>query len=149
IDHAAVDKHLQYLSKYPGEDATPGILRRKNYIVQRLKEYGLDVVVRTFYPYMADSQAVDVQLEMLTPAQKTLATKEITQAWQEQCDKVSVGFNEGSQAADLVRDVVYVNFGRPADYDYLASIGVDVKNKIVLVRYGGLQRSEVPYQAYL
>jgi len=31
---------------------------------------------------------------------------------------------------------VYANYGRPEDFDALESLGVDVKGKIVLVRYG-------------
>lgn len=149
LDNNNVDNHLRWLTKYPSADGTPGIIRRKDYILEKLTKYGLDVDVQTYYPYMANPQEVEVQLEMLEPVQHTLAVKEIQQPWQENFDKIGVGFNEGTPAADLTREVVYVNFGRGVDYDYLASIGVDVQDKIVLVRYGGMQRSEVPYQAYV
>ena len=36
--------------------------------------------------------------------------------------------------------VVYVNYGRPEDYEALEKLGIDVKGKIVLVRYGSLFR---------
>ena len=36
--------------------------------------------------------------------------------------------------------VVYANFGRPEDFESLEKMGIDVKGKIVLARYGGLFR---------
>ena len=39
-----------------------------------------------------------------------------------------------------VGQVVYVNYGRPEDYVAIEKMGIDVKGKIVLVRYGGLFR---------
>src|SRR5262249_35103423 len=41
-------------------------------------------------------------------------------------------------------DLVYVNYGVPADYDRLAENGVDVKGKIVIARYGGSWRGIKP-----
>ena len=38
---------------------------------------------------------------------------------------------------DVTADVVYVNYGLPADYLALARRGVDVKGKIAIARYGG------------
>lgn len=144
-----VDDNVRYLSKYPGEDATPEIQRRIQYIKEKLHAAGMEVEARTFYPYMADSQKVKVSLEMVSPHRQTLPVKEKKQPWQKEFDKASVGFNEGTPPADLTREVVYVNFGRAVDYDYLADQHISVRNKIVLVRYGGSQRSEVPYQAYV
>ena len=44
--------------------------------------------------------------------------------------------------------VVYVNYGRPEDFAALEKMGIDVKGKIVLVRYGelfrGLEGPECP-----
>jgi N-acetylated-alpha-linked acidic dipeptidase len=39
---------------------------------------------------------------------------------------------------------VYVNFGIPADYETLTKLGIDVKGKIVLARYGGSWRGIKP-----
>ncbi len=36
--------------------------------------------------------------------------------------------------------MVYVNYGRPEDFDALEKMGIDIKDKIVLVRYGELFR---------
>ncbi len=43
-------------------------------------------------------------------------------------------------SGDVTGQVVYANYGRPEDFTALEKLGVDVKGKIVLVRYGELFR---------
>jgi N-acetylated-alpha-linked acidic dipeptidase len=45
-------------------------------------------------------------------------------------------YNAYGASGDVTGPVVYVNFGIPDDYDWLAKHGVDVKGKIVIARYG-------------
>jgi N-acetylated-alpha-linked acidic dipeptidase len=148
-DAARILAHQEYLAKSPAEEGTPGEWRRIQYIKQQLESYGLEADVWTFYPYMADSRKVRVAVEMVAPEKRSLPVKETKQPWHEDYDDVSVGFNEGTPAADITAEAVYANYGRAEDYDVLEQHGVAVKGKIVLVRYGGTQRSEKPYQAYV
>jgi len=48
---------------------------------------------------------------------------------------VGVAYHAYSASGDVTAPVVYANSGNPADYDWLASRGIDVKGKIALVRY--------------
>jgi N-acetylated-alpha-linked acidic dipeptidase len=52
---------------------------------------------------------------------------------------VGLAYHAYSASGDVTAPVVYAGSGNPADYDWLASHGVDVRGKIVLVRYS------VPY----
>jgi N-acetylated-alpha-linked acidic dipeptidase len=54
------------------------------------------------------------------------------------------GYNAYSIDGDVEGELVYVNFGLPADYEELARHGIDVKGKIVLARYGGSWRGIKP-----
>ena len=49
-------------------------------------------------------------------------------------------YNAYSGEGDVTAPLVYVNQGVPADYEVLASHGIDVKGKIVIARYGGSWR---------
>lgn len=49
---------------------------------------------------------------------------------------------------DVTAPLVYVNYGMPDDYQTLARMGVDVKGKIVIARYGGGWRGLKPKLAY-
>ena len=53
-------------------------------------------------------------------------------------------YNAYSIDGDVTGDLVYVNYGIPADYDVLERNGVDVKGKIVIARYGGSWRGIKP-----
>ncbi|HWF00764.1 MAG TPA: transferrin receptor-like dimerization domain-containing protein [Caulobacteraceae bacterium] len=49
---------------------------------------------------------------------------------------------------DVTAPLVYVNYGMPADYEALARMGVEVKGKIVIARYGAGWRGLKPKLAY-
>jgi N-acetylated-alpha-linked acidic dipeptidase len=54
--------------------------------------------------------------------------------------RIVMPFNGSSPSADLTAGVVYANYGRPEDFAELDKLGVSVKGKIVLVRYGSNYR---------
>ncbi len=53
-------------------------------------------------------------------------------------------YNAYSIDGDVTGDLVYVNYGVPADYEELERHGVDVKGKIAIARYGGSWRGIKP-----
>jgi N-acetylated-alpha-linked acidic dipeptidase len=53
-------------------------------------------------------------------------------------------YNAYSIDGDVTGPLVYVNYGRPQDYDVLAEAGIDVKGKIAIARYGGSWRGIKP-----
>jgi N-acetylated-alpha-linked acidic dipeptidase len=53
-------------------------------------------------------------------------------------------YNAYSIDGDVTGDLVYVNYGVPADYEELELRGIDVKGKIVIARYGGSWRGIKP-----
>ena len=78
-------------------------------------------------------------VEMVAPTRAAMAIKEPVLADDPDsgdADSTPV-FNAYSADGDVTGEVVYVNYGMPADYEQLKELGVDVKGKIVLARYGG------------
>jgi N-acetylated-alpha-linked acidic dipeptidase len=61
--------------------------------------------------------------------------------------RVVTAFNGSSPSGDITAEVVYANYGRPEDFKKLDDLGVSVKGKIVLVRYGGNFRGVKVYIA--
>ncbi|HXA16265.1 MAG TPA: transferrin receptor-like dimerization domain-containing protein [Thermoanaerobaculia bacterium] len=53
-------------------------------------------------------------------------------------------YNAYSIDGDVTGDLVYANYGIPADYEILERNGIDVKGKIVITRYGGSWRGIKP-----
>lgn len=135
-----------YLSREPGLVASTGDWRRVNYVVAKLKSYGLQPEVKTYYTYLSSPKSIQVQ--MTAPQQQDLPVKEQKQPWQQDFDKVVVGYNALSPAGEVTAPVVYANYGRPQDYDVLAQNGVSVQGKIVLARYGQNFRGVKTQQAH-
>jgi N-acetylated-alpha-linked acidic dipeptidase len=61
--------------------------------------------------------------------------------------RIAPAFNGSSPAGDVTAEIVYANYGRRADFDRLAQLGVSVKGRIVLVRYGADFRGVKVYLA--
>jgi len=53
-------------------------------------------------------------------------------------------YNAYSADGDVSGKLVFVNYGIPADYDYLERLGVSVSGKIVIAKYGGSWRGIKP-----
>ncbi len=53
-------------------------------------------------------------------------------------------YNAWSADGDVTGDLVFVNYGIPEDYEQLDRLGIDVKGKIVIAKYGGSWRGIKP-----
>jgi N-acetylated-alpha-linked acidic dipeptidase len=127
-----------YLSRKTGLLGTQGDWRRVQYVVRKLRSYGLTPHVETVYPYM--SVPKHISLVMTAPKRHVARTNEKCRAVETDCKDVVVGYNALSPSGDVKGQVVYVNYGTTEDYQVLARKGVSVKGKIVLARYGKVFR---------
>ena len=84
---------------------------------------------------------------MTAPYTRRLSNKERSFPWHRDFDEVVVGYNAYSPSGDVTGEVVYANYGLPEDYAELERLGVDVRGKVVLVRYGGSFRGVKAQQA--
>jgi N-acetylated-alpha-linked acidic dipeptidase len=128
--------YMERMASKPHHAGSPGSKAVADYAVGQLKEWGLDVRVETFQallPY----PTVRV-LEMTAPTRYRASLKEPALA--EDKDTAEAGqlppYNAYSASGDVTAPLIYVNFGNVEDYDYLKAVGVDVKGKIVIARYG-------------
>jgi N-acetylated-alpha-linked acidic dipeptidase len=82
---------------------------------------------------------VNVSVELVQPTNVPLPVVEAPFA----ADKDSASpaafpaFHGYGASGDATAQVVYANYGRPEDFESLEKLGVSVRGKIVLVRYGG------------
>lgn len=86
-------------------------------------------------------------LEMVAPTRFTARLAEPVlpeDSTSGQTDEILPIYNAYSIDGDVTGELVYVNFGVPADYDELERRGVDVKGKIVIARYYGSWRGIKP-----
>ena len=138
IDKTSFKKHLKKLTERPhvvGSEANEEVIR---YIGEVMKLAGLNV---TNYPYdvFLPNKPGTSLIEIVTPSREVLNQKEdiISDDPFTQDPLLWKGWNAFSGSGDVTAEVVYVNYGRKEDFETLKTLGIDVKGKIVLARYGG------------
>lgn len=137
-DPAVCQQHNRTLTVHPTLVGSDWDWWNVQYSMEQLRSYGLQPELKTYYVYMSLPRSI--QVEMVAPTSYTVKTKESPWPWQEYFDDVVVGYNAYSAPGDVTAELVYVNFGRPEDYDQLAQLGVSVEGKIAIARYGKVFR---------
>lgn len=113
-------------------------------ILQQFRSYGWDARIETFQ-VLFPTPAIRV-LEAVYPGNYKAVLKE--PALKEdpstgQPDELPT-YNAWSADGDVTGELVFVNYGLPEDYEYLERLGIDVKGKIVIARYGRSWRGTKP-----
>src|SRR3954453_7818436 len=121
-------------SRRPHLVGTPNQARVIELALARLRSYGLDAHLQPYDVWL--SRPNSIQVSMTKPYLRSATVKEKPMPWSQDFDNVVVGYNAYSPPGDVTAPVVYANYGLPEDYAALDQLGVDVKDKIVLVRHG-------------
>jgi len=131
-------KHLEALTKEPHLAGTAANKRVADYISKTMQDAGLEVE-RPPYDIYLPLNAGKVSLEIVLPYRKPLNIKENIEKEDAFSANPTInhGWNSFSGNGDVMAEVVYVNYGTKEDFEKLASMGISVKGKIVLARYGG------------
>lgn len=134
-DTARARDHMRTLAARPHVAGTPAQVATADHVLRAMASWGLDTMRVAFEVYLPyhDSTVVEVigsRRERLDLTEPALAGDPTTAepAWP--------AMNGYSGAGDVTAPVVYVNYGLPADYAVLDSLGVSVRRKVVLARYG-------------
>lgn len=125
------------LGSEPHVAGTPGDEREVARLAEAFRAMGLEVEEHEFWAYLC--RPVSAVLQVVTPVAVDLVVKEdiLKEDPFTAHPELTPGWNAYSGTGDVTAEVVYANFGTKADFRRLADLGVDVKGKIVLARYGG------------
>jgi len=132
---ARVEQHARDLTREPHVAGTPENDRVARYIFERFKEAGLETEMKTYAVYLGYVKTA--RLEQVEPERKRLANPEsgVPEDKDASDPRAALNWNAYSPSCDLTREVVYVNYARPEDFDALERRGVPVKDRLVLARY--------------
>jgi N-acetylated-alpha-linked acidic dipeptidase len=121
------------------------------YVADKFKAAGLDTQIVEYKAWMNLPQEVSIQATAADGSVlMTGPSREHVDRDPYQDDpRVLPAFSSSSPSADLSADVVYANYGRPEDFKTLEEMHVDVRGKLVLVRYGANFRGVKVYLAQL
>ena len=136
--------YLERMAKVPHHAGSPADAAVAEYALGLFKEFGLEARIENFEALIPYPTARG--LEMVSPVKFRAALKEpvISQDAYTSNPTQLPTYNAYSASGDVTAPLVYVNYGVPEDYDYLAKQGIDVKGKIVIARYGKSWRGTKP-----
>jgi N-acetylated-alpha-linked acidic dipeptidase len=131
-----IRQYHRYFTSTPHPAGTKNDYDVAQYIAEEWKKQGLEDVVIRQYDVLG-TRPVSTSLEMTAPKKYTAVLREqpydvdpdtknpeVSSAW--------IGF---SASGDITAPVVYAHSGNPEDYEVLRQNGIDLKGKIVIVRY--------------
>jgi N-acetylated-alpha-linked acidic dipeptidase len=132
---ASASAHSRELSRETHVAGTPAQARTRDYVIDQMKKWGLETESRTYDIWMPHPTSVQVsrvspQPKELSLAEPPVAGDPTSKLWQYPT------VNGYSGQGDVTADVVYVNYGLIEDYAQLDSMGISVKGKIAIARYG-------------
>jgi N-acetylated-alpha-linked acidic dipeptidase len=133
---AVADTISRTLSHEPHMAGSPQQAATRDYVITRMKSYGLETSVRSYDVYMPYPKAVHVWRTSPDPVELPLVEGPIPGDSTSSAFPQIPVFNGYGAAGDVTGQVVYVNYGLIEDYAHLDSIGVSVAGKVVLARYG-------------
>ncbi|MGI9089475.1 MAG: M28 family peptidase, partial [Gemmatimonadaceae bacterium] len=130
------DSLSRELSREPHMSGTPAQARTRDIFARELRSYGITPEIRTYSIYMP--HPTSVHLYRVSPAATELPLVEgpIAEDTTSFTYPQIPAFNGYGAAGDVTGEVIYVNYGLVEDYKMLDSLGVSVKGKIAVARYG-------------
>ncbi len=134
-DTADARTHSRALSREPHVAGTPAQARTRDYVISRMKSWGLRTSVRSYSVFLP--HATGVRAWRVRPDSQELSLAEPAIPGDPASARPQYPTVNGSSAAgDVTAPVVYVNYGLIEDYARLDSLGVSVDGKIAVARYG-------------
>jgi N-acetylated-alpha-linked acidic dipeptidase len=115
---------------------TPAQARTRDYVVSQMKSWGLETEVRSYRIWMPHPLSTRVWRISPNPTELNLQEGPIPEDTTSVSFPQVMPFNGYGAAGDVRGEVVYVNYGLIEDYAQLDSMGVSVKGKIAIARYG-------------
>jgi N-acetylated-alpha-linked acidic dipeptidase len=135
-DAKSASTYSRDLSREVHIAGTPAQARTRDYVINLMKQWGLQTEVRTYdvwMPHTTIVQAWRVAPDTLVLNLAEGPVPEDTTSWTQHEAVIANGY---SGTGDVTAPVVYVNYGLIEDYAQLDSMGVSVKGKIAIARYG-------------
>ncbi len=145
---ANLREYMQATSTAPHHAGAPGSRKVAEYIRAKYKSWGLNAWIEEHEALMPFP--TERLVELIGP--ETYRAKLEEPAIAGDPDSAEANslptFNAYSADGDVTAELVYVNYGIPEDYEQLAKLGIDVKGKIVIARYGRSWRGIKPKLAW-
>ena len=142
---ANIDSGIRIMSSRPHHVGSPGDKAVADYILNKFKSWGYDAQIETFYVLFPTPKERLLEMTGPTPFKASLAEPALKEdGTSGQTKEQLPTYNCFSPDGDVTADLVFVNYGIPEDYERLERMGISVKGKIVIAKYGHSWRGIKP-----
>ncbi len=131
-------EHLRRLTAEPHVAGTKEDYATAIYVRDKMRSYGIPSELNE-YDVLLNYPKQPAVVELITPRRRLrLGVKEalIPADPSSSSSKIIPLFSGYSPSGEVTAPLVYVNYGLPPDYEALKKVGVEVKGKIAIARYG-------------
>ena len=135
---------IKTFSSKPHNLGSPGSKEFAELALSRLKSYGFDVRMDTYTVLFPTPKTRVLELTAPTVYKALLKEPALKEDATSGQDGQLPTYNAWSADGDVSAELVFVNYGLPSDYETLAKLGIDVKGKIVIAKYGRSWRGIKP-----
>jgi N-acetylated-alpha-linked acidic dipeptidase len=136
-DPKLAEEHLRTLTQAPHMAGTPEDKATADYVAQKFRAAGLDTEIVEYKVWINYPGEISVDVTAPPGVELHGPTREHVDGDPYDGDpRVVTPFSSMSPSGDVEAEVVYANYGTPEDFERLAKLKIDVRGKIVLVRYG-------------
>lgn len=134
---ASAREHLRRLTSEPHVAGTREDYQTALYVRDQMRSFGLTSELKE-YQVLLQYPKQPTLVEMLSPRRERLQSVEtiVPEDPTSSSRRIIPLFNGYSGVGDVQGALVYVNYGLPGDYEALKKLGVDLKGKIAIARYG-------------
>ncbi|MDT8427946.1 MAG: transferrin receptor-like dimerization domain-containing protein [Pseudomonadales bacterium] len=140
-----LDEWLRILSRDPHHVGTAAGRAVVDFVAERFEEWGYDVEIAEYQVLFPSPRTRE--LELLAPSRYTAGLTEDPlpeDPSTSRIDNLLPPYNAFSIDGEVEGELVFVNYGTPADYEILERYGISVEGKIAISRYGGSWRGIKP-----
>ncbi len=141
-------EYMRLLSAEPHHVGSAADKRNAEWIRDQFNAWGLEATIEEFDVLFPTPKERVVELISPEKYQAKLKEPVIPEDPDSSDENQLPTYNAYSGDGEVTAQLVYVNYGIPADYEQLAKMGVDVKGKIVIARYGVSWRGIKPKVAH-
>jgi N-acetylated-alpha-linked acidic dipeptidase len=140
-----IDLLIKDMSAHPHHVGSAGDKSVVDYIYNKFKSWGFDTRVETFNALFPTPKVRVLEMTAPTPFKASLMEMPLAEdATSGQTSEQLPPYNCWSADGDVTGELVFVNYGLPEDYEWLNRLGIDVKGKIVIAKYGRSWRGIKP-----
>ncbi len=153
-DPVLAGQHLKILTAEPHWASSPEDYKTALYVAEKFKAAGLETQIVPYRVLL--NKPIKILIEAFGPNGTKLMTGPSPEHVDSTADggdpfqddpRVTPAFNGSSPSGDVTGEVIYANHGTLADFKQLEKLHISVKDKIILVRYGGNFRGVKVYIA--